>query len=114
MLRSHAGWSLTSKMPQRYLHYFGHESSKSILQIKGVIKENEDIQNTKLKPRYCPNCNESNKHEAKICNSCKMILSYESYKETVESENEMEDALAQLSDQVLILSEKIQKLEKSK
>ena len=40
MLRSHAGWSMTSKMPQRYLHYFGHESSKSILQFKGVIKEN--------------------------------------------------------------------------
>jgi hypothetical protein len=36
--------SLTSKMPQRYLHYFGTESSKSILQIKGVIKENDDIQ----------------------------------------------------------------------
>ena len=40
-----------------------------------------------------------------------MILSYESYKETVESENEMRDALAQLSDQVLILTDKIRKLE---
>ena len=43
-----------------------------------------------------------------------MILSYDSYKETIESENEMKDALAQLSDEVLILTEKIQKLEKIK
>jgi len=41
ILRNHAGWSITSKMPQRYIHYFGSESSKSILKIKGVIKENE-------------------------------------------------------------------------
>ena len=114
MLRSHAGWSLTSKMPQRYLHYFGHESSKSILQIKGIIKENEDIQNTKLKPRYCPNCNECNKSESKFCIKCKMVLSYNSYNQTVENENDMKDALAQMSDQLLILNERIQKLEKNK
>jgi integrase len=112
ILRDHAGWSITSKMPQTYIHYFGTESSNSLLEAYGVIKhEDNDQTNKLLKPKYCPNCNESNKHEAKICNSCKMILSYESYKETVESENEMKDALAQLSDQVLILTEKIRKLE---
>ena len=46
ILRNHAGWSITSKMPQRYIHYFGSESSKSILKVKGVIKENDSgIQN---------------------------------------------------------------------
>ena len=60
MLRNHAGWSMTSKMPQRYLHYFGSESSKSILRLKGIIKENEEIENNILKPKYCNNCNESN------------------------------------------------------
>jgi integrase len=111
-LRDHAGWSITSKMPQTYIHYFGTESSNSLLEAYGVFKpEDNDQRNKLLKPRYCPNCNESNKPEAKICNSCKMILSYDSYKETVESENEMRDALAQLSDQVLILTEKIRKLE---
>ncbi len=47
ILRNHAGWSITSKMPQRYIHYFGSESSKSILKVKGIIKENEsDTQDT--------------------------------------------------------------------
>ena len=31
VLRSHAGWSTSSKMPQVYIHYFGTESSNSIL-----------------------------------------------------------------------------------
>jgi hypothetical protein len=111
-LRDHAGWSITSKMPQTYIHYFGTESSHSLLEAYGVIKpEDNDQTNKLLKPKYCPNCNESNKHDAKICNSCKLILSYESYKETIANEKEMKDALAQLSDQVLILTEKIQRLE---
>jgi hypothetical protein len=29
VLRDHAGWSMTSRMPQVYIHYFGTESSKS-------------------------------------------------------------------------------------
>jgi integrase len=96
MLRSHAGWSLTSKMPQRYLHYFGTESSKSILQIKGVIKENENIQNTKLKPRHCPNCNECNKTDSKFCIKCKMILTYDSYSKTLEEKRKQENRINQL------------------
>ena len=111
-LRDHAGWSITSKMPQTYIHYFGTESSNSLLEAYGVINSDDSDQVNKiLKPKYCPNCNESNKPEAKICHSCKMILSYESYKETLESENEMRDALAQLSDQILVLTDKIRKLE---
>ena len=99
-------------MPQTYIHYFGTESSNSLLEAYGVIKPEDNDQTKKLlQPKRCTHCGESNLHEAKICNSCKMILSYESYKETVENENEMRDALAQLSDQVLILNEKIQKLE---
>ena len=110
MLRSHAGWSLTSKMPQRYLHYFGHESSKSILQIKGVIKENEDIQNTKLKPRYCPNCNECNKHECKFCIKCKMILSYNSYNETLEKEKEKYEEINKMKLQLNIIQGQMKSL----
>jgi integrase len=114
-LRDHAGWSTTSKMPQTYIHYFGTESSNSLLEAYGVIKpEDKDQTKKMLKPKHCPNCNESNIQEAKLCISCKMILSYDSYKETVYKENEMKDALTQLSDQVLILTEKIRKLEKSK
>ena len=32
VLRQHAGWSVGSNMPQVYLHYFGNESSESLLE----------------------------------------------------------------------------------
>jgi hypothetical protein len=31
ILRAHAGWTLSSKMPQTYIHYFGNESVNSML-----------------------------------------------------------------------------------
>jgi integrase len=112
-LRDHAGWSMSSRMPQVYIHYFGNESSKSLLEAYGIENYREKQTNI-LKSKTCPNCQEPNKPDSKFCIKCKMILSYNSYNETVEKENEMKDALAQLSDQVLILNERIQKLEKDK
>jgi integrase len=112
-LRDHAGWSMSSRMPQVYIHYFGNESSKSLLEAYGIENYREKQTNI-LKSKTCPNCQEPNKPDSKFCIKCKMILSYNSYNETVEKENEMKDALAQLSDQVLILNERIQKLENNK
>ena len=40
-----------------------------------------------LKSRDCSNCKESNKPESKFCIKCKMVLSYDSYKETLEKLN---------------------------
>lgn len=89
ILRSHAGWSTSSKMPQRYIHYFGNESSTSILKAKGIIKENEDFTQNILRPKQCPSCNESNRNDSKFCTKCKMILSYDLYKVKDEDENKI-------------------------
>ena len=43
-----------------------------------------------------------------------MILSYDSYKETVYKENEMKDALTALSDQVMLLMKDIENIKKVK
>ena len=85
---------------------FGTESSKSILQIKGVIKENDDLQNTKLKPRYCPNCNECNKAESKFCISCKMVLSIDYYTETLEKQIQKDNDIEELKRSVAFLSDR--------
>jgi len=37
VLRQHAGWSPRSQMHLRYIHYFGNESSDSILEAYGII-----------------------------------------------------------------------------
>ena len=40
-LRQHAGWSQTSNMHQKYIHYYGNESNESILEAYGLINKNK-------------------------------------------------------------------------
>jgi integrase/recombinase XerD len=49
MLRVHAGWGPNSKMPQIYLHYFGNESSESLLEAYGILPKGQKID--QLKPK---------------------------------------------------------------
>ncbi len=47
ILRQYARWSIRSQMPQKYLHYFGNESSEIIVQAYGIItNEKQDIDNS--------------------------------------------------------------------
>ena len=41
VLRMHAGWSPRSQMHLKYLHYFGNESSDSILEAYGIITKDK-------------------------------------------------------------------------
>jgi hypothetical protein len=82
-LREHAGWTMSSKMPSVYLHYFGTESSNSLLEAYGIMKDSEKQINI-LKPKQCPNCNEPNKLDSKFCAKCRMVLTYDAYSETIE------------------------------
>jgi integrase/recombinase XerD len=82
ILRQHAGWTNDSQMPNIYLHYFGNESSESILEAYGLKTKQEEID--KMHPVQCPNCSEPNKLDSKFCAKCRMVLSYDAYTETVE------------------------------
>ena len=106
VLRDHAGWTMSSKMPQTYIHYFGNESSKSLLQIKGIIKKEDIEKSTVLKSRQCPNCQEPNKPESKFCINCKMILSYDSYSETLEKQKQKDNDIEELKRSVAFLSDR--------
>jgi integrase len=96
ILRDHAGWSMSSKMPQTYIHYFGNESAKSLLQLRGII-ETQDKQNDNgaLKPKECPNCGELNKKDSMFCanQNCKMVLTYDSYSEIRNADKQKIDKL---------------------
>lgn len=41
VLRMHAGWSARSQMHLKYLHYFGNESSDSILEVYGIVTKDQ-------------------------------------------------------------------------
>ena len=95
ILRQHAGWSPTSNMHQKYIHYFGNESTQSILEAYGLKPKLEEI--NKLKPTACPNCRELNKIGSKFCVKCRMILSYDAYAEAVEDSELQKSRIDQLT-----------------
>ena len=63
-----------------------------------------------MKPRYCPNCNECNKHDSQFCSKCKMILSYNSYKETLEKEKEKYEEINKMKLQLNIIQGQMKSL----
>src|SRR5215469_8452939 len=96
-LRQYAGWSTRSHMPEKYLHYFGNESSEGILTAYGInTKDNHQV--SVLRPKQCPNCNEPNKHDSKFCAKCRMVLTYNVYNETLEKQQEKESEVQRLQE----------------
>jgi hypothetical protein len=83
---------LDLQMHLKYLHYFGNESSESILEAYGIITK-EDKGSNCLRSKQCPNCNEPNKPDSHFCAKCRLVLSYEAYIETLEEQKLKEDKL---------------------
>ena len=80
-----------SQMPQKYLHYYGNESSKSLLEEYGTCRP--WYSTGPVKTKECPNCNEPNKPDSKFCAKCRMVLTYDAYNETMEENNNKENEL---------------------
>jgi integrase len=91
-LRQFAGWSPGSNMHLKYLHYFGNESNDSILEAYGIISKDRQLSDS-LRAKQCPNCNEPNKPDSKFCAKCRMVLTYDAYSETLESQKEKESEI---------------------
>ena len=95
ILRQHAGWSPRSNVHLKYVHYFGNESSESILQEYGILpKDNEEVD--ELRPRQCPNCQEYNRPDQKFCSKCKLALTIDAYQETLEEQKKKDDQIERL------------------
>src|SRR5947209_9025747 len=80
-------------MHLKYIHYLGNESSESLLEAYGIVTKDKQLSNA-LRPKSCPNCNEPNKPDSKFCAKCRMVLTYDAYSETLESEKKKEDKLS--------------------
>ncbi len=96
VLRQHAGWTPGSQMHLKYLHYFGNESSESLLEAYGLI--DHGIQINQLSSKQCPNCNEGNKPDSKFCAKCRMVLTYDAYGETLQNQKEKESEVKVLKE----------------
>jgi integrase/recombinase XerD len=121
-LNQHAGWSMNSHMAQKYLHYFGNESSNLLLKSHGILIDssngnNGNDSNNTLNPKVCYNCNEPNTHDAKFCSKCKMIISFKDYQETLqnqekalEEQKKKEGELVAIKEQLNLMQNQFQTL----
>ncbi len=103
VLRQHAGWSIGSQMPQKYLHYFGNESNESLLEAYGIIASGQQIDH--LKPKQCPNCLEPNKPDSKFCAKCRMVLTYDTYNDTMEENINKDKEILNLKERMNAMQE---------
>jgi integrase/recombinase XerD len=110
LLRVHAGWGSNSKMPQIYLHYFGNESSESLLEAYGIITKDQK-KGEPLRPKQCPNCSEPNKPDSKFCARCRMVLTYDAYNETLEDQKKKEDDVNVLKQQMYTIISTLESLD---
>jgi integrase/recombinase XerD len=108
-LNQHAGWSPNSGMAQKYIHYFGNESSESLLEAYDIVTRN-NIPIDTLNPKICPNCNEGNTQDAKWCSRCKMLISFEGYQEALESQKQKEDEISAMKQQFNNMQSMLEKL----
>jgi integrase len=98
VLRQHAGWSGSSQMHLKYLHYFGNESNESLLEAYGIVAKGQQFD--QLKPKQCPNCSEPNKPDSKFCAKCRMVLTYDAYSETLENQQVKEKELQSVKERM--------------
>ena len=98
---------MNSNMAQKYIHYFGNESSESLLEVYGIVTRDKIPIDT-LNPKICPNCNEGNVQDAKFCAKCRMVLTSDAYNETVESQKEKEDKLIVMEERFNVMQSQMQ------
>ena len=63
-----------------------------------------------LRPKSCPNCNEPNKPDSKFCAKCRMVLTYDAYSETLESEKQQNDKLTNVEAQMKSMQSQLQNI----
>ena len=91
-------------MPQKYLHYFGNEASESLLESYRIVTKDHKLSDV-LKSKQCPNCNEPNKPDSKLCAHCRMVLTYDAYNETIEEKQINDKEVENLKSQMASMQE---------
>jgi hypothetical protein len=98
-LRLFAGWTANSDMPRRYIHLFGNAACEDILQAYGLVEKDSRTING-LQGKQCNNCSEPNKPDSKFCAKCRMVLTYDSYMDTLEIQKAKEDRVTKMEKQM--------------
>jgi len=126
-LCKYMGWVIGSKEAATYVHLSGRDLDDAILELYGLKKEEDKI--IRFKPINCPRCKTVNDPSSKFCSQCslgldeKTIIEYDKQKEQatkmglglMESSQSTQDKINQaLLDELKLLREKVETLEKQK
>ncbi len=85
------GWRIGSKMPATYIHLSGRDTNEAIRKIYGLGKKDKE-EESKLKPRNCNICGETNEFTNLLCKKCNNPL-------TLEARLEYKDKLTQMQEE---------------
>ena len=101
LINEYMGWSQQGNTRQRYQHYYDNDSVEAMLVADGLILPNATGKNKRdlLKPKQCPNCDESNKPETKFCVKCKFILSFDAYNEKAQEAEKNKREIQELKEE---------------
>lgn len=95
-LRFLAGWSDSSEMPRRYLHYGEEEVHNKLLENAGMLtdenKQEAEIERLSLRPQDCPKCSKQNTAVAEYCCGCGQALNLKRYLADQELVNQQTNA----------------------
>jgi len=89
------GWVQASDMASIYVHLSGRDVDNALLKVYG-IKNDEEKEDSQIKPKDCPRCKEINSFTNKFCNRCGMILD-----EALMNQQIQQDLERKYSDQIL-------------
>jgi integrase/recombinase XerD len=88
LIDQYMGWSHSGNTRRKYQHYYTDDAFEAMLvNMDGLPlpdKRQKDKMKALLKPKMCPNCDESNKPENKFCSKCKFVLSFDAFNEAIE------------------------------
>jgi hypothetical protein len=94
LIDQYMGWSHAGNTRQKYQHYYSDDGIDAMLLADGipVSSSTSFLGATKglLKPKICPNCEESNKPDSKFCVRCKFALSFDLFNEAIEEKAKAE------------------------
>ena len=90
-MKVYFGWVRASDMAAVYVHLSGRDVDNAILKVHGITNNN-DKEESKLKPKNCPRCEKVNQATNKFCSLCGMLLDRESMMKIVEMDIERKEA----------------------
>jgi hypothetical protein len=97
LIDQYMGWSHAGNTRQKYQHYYNDDSFDAMLTMMDGLKPIAPAKGkVLLKPRLCPNCQETNTPESKFCAKCKFVLSFDAFNETTQGAEETKKRLERL------------------